>query len=311
MKIALVGLGKIARDRHYPALAASEDFELLAGASPDSGIEGLPWYPDLATLLHAVPAVTAVSLCTPPQARFAVARYALRQGRDVLLEKPPGMTVSEVTGLARLAEQNRAVLFSSWHSRHARAVATARAWLAERVLRTVRVNWQEDVRVWHPGQAWIWQVGGLGVFDPGINALSILTHILPGNLAVRDAELWYPENCQTPIAARLLLADLNDTTVHMELDFLHPGAPRWDIEVETDNGRLLLSRGGNELTVDDRPVETPPGEEYPSLYAHFAGLVRQRRSEVDLAPLQLVADAFLCGRRAQVAPFIESAAAGV
>jgi D-galactose 1-dehydrogenase len=43
----------------------------------------------------------------------------------------------------------------------------------------VNVIWREDVRVWHPGQDWIWQPGGLGVFDPGINALSIITHILP------------------------------------------------------------------------------------------------------------------------------------
>ena len=32
---------------------------------------------------------------------------------------------------------------------------------------------------WHPGQEWIWQAGGFGVFDPGINALSIVTRILP------------------------------------------------------------------------------------------------------------------------------------
>jgi D-galactose 1-dehydrogenase len=305
IRIALVGLGKIARDQHCPALAALADFELLAGASPHSRIEGLPWYRDLETLLREVPIVTAVSLCTTPQVRFDIARYALQQGRDVLLEKPPGMTVNEVTGLVRIAEQKSAVLFASWHSRHACAVQSARAWLAGRTLREIRINWKEDVRVWHPGQSWIWQAGGLGVFDPGINALSILTYLLPGNLVLRDADLSYPENCETPIAARVLLADSTDTPVHMELDFLHPGAPRWDIEVETGSGRLLLSRGGKLMTIDDRPVETPPSEEYVSLYAHFADLVHHRRNDVDLAPLQLVADAFLCGRRNTVAPFIE------
>jgi D-galactose 1-dehydrogenase len=33
--------------------------------------------------------------------------------------------------------------------------------------------------------------------------------------------------------------------------------------------------------------------------------VRERRSDVDIAPLRLVADAFLSGRRVNVAPFIE------
>jgi predicted dehydrogenase len=32
IRIALVGLGKIAKDRHIPALAASTEFELVAAA---------------------------------------------------------------------------------------------------------------------------------------------------------------------------------------------------------------------------------------------------------------------------------------
>ncbi|MFX5656779.1 hypothetical protein ABTE24_21610, partial [Acinetobacter baumannii] len=51
--------------------------------------------------------------------------------------------------------------------------------LQEHAPRKVKVIWREDVRHWHPDQEWIWQPGGLGVFDPGINALSIVTEILP------------------------------------------------------------------------------------------------------------------------------------
>jgi D-galactose 1-dehydrogenase len=91
----------------------------------------------------------------------------------------------------------------------------------------------------------------------------------------------------------------------MELDFLYPGAPRWDIDVDTDAGRLSLSKGGSEMRFDDKPLSVSPAAEYPGLYAHFADLVRKRCSDVDLAPLQLVADAFLCGERVEVAPFVE------
>ena len=59
------------------------------------------------------------------------------------------------------------------------------------------------------------------------------------------------------------------------------------------------------LTRDGQPVPTPRVTEYANLYAHFASLVRGRRSDVDYAPLQLVADAFLCGRRIEVEPFVE------
>jgi len=307
IRIALVGLGKIARDQHCPALAGNPAFELVAGASPHSRIEGLPCYPDIESMFDHVSPISAVALCTTPQVRFETARYALAQGCDVLLEKPPGRAVSEVTALRGLAERQGAVLYASWHSRHARAVGAARSWLAGRRLRDVSVHWQEDVRVWHPGQRWIWQPGGLGVFDPGINALSILTQLVSGSLALREAVLSYPENCETPIAADLQLADCDDTPIRMTLDFLHAGEPRWDIRVVTDAGCLLLTHGGRDLEIDGRPWEVERGEEYPSLYAHFADLIGLRRSDVDLAPLQLVADAFLCGRRVEVAPFIEPA----
>jgi len=305
IRIAIVGLGKIARDQHLPALAANDQFELIAVASPHSRLEGLPHYTDLAALLRGVPEVSTVALCTTPQVRYETARYALQQGRHVLLEKPPGMTVTEVLELVRLATQKQLALFATWHSRHARAVQPAREWLAGRTIRSVRVDWKEDVRVWHPGQTWIWRAGGLGVFDPGINALSILTRIIPGSLILKDAELSFPGNCETPIAASLQLACADGAPVRMQLDFLHPGTPCWDITVDTDGGRLRLQMGGSVMQVDDQPVATAAGEEYPSLYEHFAQLVRARAIDVDLAPLQLVADAFLCGRRVEVEPFVE------
>jgi D-galactose 1-dehydrogenase len=305
IKLAIVGLGKIARDQHIPVCAASDDFELVAVASPHSKLDGVPSFPSIEELLEAVPDVTAVALCTPPQVRYGAARYALEQGRHVLLEKPPGITVGETQDLAELALCRGVTLFASWHSRHAPAVEPARAWLARRRLRGVKITWKEDVRVWHPGQRWIWQPGGLGVFDPGINALSILTHIIPGVFRLCAADLSFPANCDTPIAAHLQLLGPQAVPTTVELDFLYEGPPSWDIVIETDAGRLHLSKGGQQLHLDDQPLPLPDRTEYTSLYAHFADLVRERRLDVDIAPLQLVADAFLSGRRTPAPPFVE------
>jgi D-galactose 1-dehydrogenase len=304
IKIAIVGLGKIARDQHIPSLAASDAFELIAVASPHSKLDGVPSFADIASLLEAVPEVSAISLCTTPQVRYDVARYALLRGRHVLLEKPPGVTVSEVLALAALAKRMDVALFASWHSRHAPAVEPARAWLAARKILGIKITWKEDVRVWHPGQEWIWQAGGLGVFDPAINALSILTRIIPGAVVLKDAELSFPRNCQTPIAAKLVI-DSQGVRGDVDLDFLQTGIQTWDILVETDAGQLRLSMGGKMMAVDGRPVEIARTSEYANLYAHFEELVRGRRIDADLAPLQLVADAFLCGRRLEVDPFVE------
>src|SRR5258708_20255383 len=220
IKIAIVGLGKIGGDKHIRSVKASDEFELIAVASPHGRLDGVPSFGDIDTLLQAIPDVAAVALCTTPQVRYEIARHALQRGRHVLLEKPPGVTVSEALALTELARQKGVALFASWHSRHARAVEPARVWLAERKILSATITWKEDVRVWHPGQPWIWKAGGLGVFDPGINALSILTKIVPGALALKSAELSFPSNSDTPIAARLSLIDSWVALTHVELDVL-------------------------------------------------------------------------------------------
>lgn len=305
IRLALVGMGKIARDQHIPALAADRRFELVGVASPHHRHAGVPNHPDLQRLFAAVPNIEAVSLCTPPQVRYAIARYALEHGRHVMLEKPPGATLSEVAALADLAQQRKVTLFATWHSREAAGVVPAREWLATRKIRRATVTWKEDVRVWHPGQKWIWEAGGLGVFDPGINALSIITRIVPTAVVLKSAELSFPANCQTPIAARLVLADGAGAEIHCELDFLQTGPQTWDIEIEAYDGRAVLSKGGSTLHIDGQPAVVAADREYPNLYAHFARLVLEGRSDVDVAPLRLVADALLCGRRREVEPFIE------
>ena len=109
-------------------------------------------------------------------------------------------TVSEVEDLKALAAEKGVSLFASWHSRYAPAVEAARTFLAGTTARRISLVWKEDVRKWHPGQAWIWEAGGFGVFDPFINCLSIVTHILPP-LHITRAELISANRCT--VAARM------------------------------------------------------------------------------------------------------------
>lgn len=303
LKIAVVGVGKIARDQHLPVIAESPDFELVAAASRAGRVEGAPNFTSLRELLERGPAVDAVALCTPAVARGPDARLAIARGVHVLLEKPPTATLSEAADLARRATEAGVTLFASWHSRFAPSVAEAKAWLEGRKVRSVEVTWKEDVRVWHPGQQWIFAAGGLGVFDPGVNALSILTRLLPQAFSLTQARLTFPANRQAPIVAQLAFEDVNGAAIAADLDFLHQGEPRWDIAVDTDAGRLLLSQGGAELSVDGAAARSAPPHtahpEYAPLYAHFARLIAERRSDVDISPLRHVADAFMLGERVE------------
>ena len=303
MKIAIVGFGKIARDQHVPAIVAVPGIDLVAIASPYGGLPGIPWYGTLETLLAHERDVEAVALCTPPQVRRQQAALALAAGRHVLLEKPPGATVSELRGLADTAHRSGLTVFAAWHSQFAPAVEPAREMITAHGVQGIEINWKEDVRVWHPGQSWIWEPGGLGVFDPGINALSILTHLISEKLFVTEAELCFPSNREAPIAATVTLAGNSGLQVRAAFDFRQTGKERWDIEMQTGAGTFILSEGGARLSMGGRDLADGPVREYRGVYQRFLRLIETEACEVDAAPLAHVADAFMLGRRVVVDPF--------
>jgi predicted dehydrogenase len=303
IKLALVGVGKIARGQHLPALTRNPAFELVAAVNRDGPLTHVSTFSDTASMLASGIEVDAVSLCTPPACRYEIAREALEAGLHVTLEKPPAASVEEVHDLEKRAQQRGLTLFTTWHSREAAGVEPAREWLSERTIESVRVNWKEDIRVWHPGQHWILQAGGMGVFDPGINALSILTRILPEKLTIQSATLQYPYNWESPIAAEVEMSHGSKARVRASFDFLYSGTPCWDIEVLTDQQTLLLCEGGSRLYIDEIPHLAAADQEYARLYQRFAELIAAGNSDVDSTPLQLVADAFKLGHRQRSAAF--------
>ena len=62
--------------------------------------------------------------------------------------------------------------------------------------------------------------------------------------------------------------------------------------------------GGSELYVNGKLTAAEPLAEYEGIYAHFAELLRTGKSHVDKAPLQLVSDCFMLGRRVETEAFV-------
>ncbi|MDT7934799.1 MAG: Gfo/Idh/MocA family oxidoreductase [Sphingomonadaceae bacterium] len=303
IRIAIVGLGKIARDQHLPAIAANPAYKLVATASTSGGQAGVPGFASIDELVASGINVDAVSICTPPGPRPAIAITALSAGMDVFLEKPPAATLSEFEAIRTAAAANRRVLLASWHARFAPFVDEARRWAAGRTITSGRMSWRESVRKWHPGQDWLWQPGGNGVFDPGINGLSILTAVSPLPVAVRKAAFDVPDGAQTPIAATLTLV-AGAAEIAVDLDFRAEGGETWEIELHaSDGGRLLLAQGGAAISIDGETQRSEPEREYPNLYEHFAQLIARRDSDADASPLMLVADASLIASRSTVEAF--------
>lgn len=307
-RIGLIGLGKIAQDQHLPVIAKSPSFELAAVSSQRGLTAGNAFaFRDHAELLAKTPDLEAVAVCTPPQARHAIARDALLAGKHVMLEKPPAATLSELSDLKRLAERNGLVLMTTWHSQYNAGVDEAKRLLDGKTVTKLFVEWKEDVRKWHPGQAWIFRAGGFGVFDPCINALSIVTKIMPEPVTVSRAELLFPANADAPIAANLALACGGRTQgFGVETDWRPIAKDIWEISIETKDGLALkLFSGGARLEVDGKVAVDKKAEEYEAIYEHFGRLLKSGESHVDAAPFELVADAFLVGTRTVVDAFEE------
>jgi len=301
LRIAIIGFGKIAVDEHVPALARDPRLELAAVAggrnTPPPSVRRFKDHHEL--LRECAGELDAVAISTPPRPRYEIARDCLEAGLEVLLEKPPCGTVGEIENLAGLAQGLGRTLFTAWHSQFAPGVAPAVALIGHRPIAHIEIIWREDVRRWHPGQDWVFAPGGFGVFDPGINALSIVSKLAPEALLVEAAQIAVPEGRAGPIAASL---SLSRGTAH--LDWRAVDDEEHTIRLRLDDGGLIeLTGGGAALSIDgaNQPLASPG--EYPSLYAHFAELIAERRSDVDVKPLRAVADAFLVASREATAPF--------
>ncbi len=300
-KIAVIGVGKIAQDQHLPVIDASDDFELAATVSTRGvGHGSVPVFKTPAELYAAMPEVSLVSICTPPGIRHTYVREALEAGKDVMMEKPPTTTISELDDLIAHAKRLDRVLYQTWHSQFNAAVDRAKVILAEEGVTSARIDWRESVRKWHPGQDWVWEPGGFGVCDPGINAFSIFTKVMPFPVFVDKATLTFPENRQTPVDVEIAFksSQAHNPDLSCGFNWLEENGEVWTIRFTTGQGNeIKLERGGRTLRVNGEVVLEHGDLEYSAMYDRFADLLERHESDVDAAPLRLMSDVFFLGAR--------------
>jgi predicted dehydrogenase len=303
IRIAIIGYGKIAEDQHVPAIEGNDRFELVATSSRSGQGVGEK-FTDWRELIRSVDGLEAVAITTPPEPRYTIARECIEAGLHCLLEKPPTTGLAEIADLDCLAQGKGVTAFTTWHAQHHSTVDSAAKALAGKRIKSMQIHWHEDVHKWHPGQQWIWEPGGFGVFDPGINAFSIATRIFPGSLFVKSAELSFPEDAQTPIVADVVFYSPDaDGELTASLDWRRTEGEEWTITIETADGTTVrLEDGGARLILDDQTSADNGIGEYPDIYRRFVDLIDERRSLIDVAPLRLVADCLLVGGRKSVGP---------
>jgi predicted dehydrogenase len=299
--IGLVGCGEIAHQQHGPFLlgpANDTGLRLVATADPRQELsDGLRHYPDHQAMLAAEPTLAAISIASPTGTHAAVAKDVLRAGRHVLLEKPPATTLTELDALARLAAEQGRVLVTSFHARHNPTVARLRELLEGRQPpRHLNIQWRENFERWHAGQTWPWRPDGFGVFDPGINALSILCHVLPGlAFRVTEARFRMPAGAATPSFVQMHLA-WEGGQGSVTFEWRKDGEDVWDIALDSPGPEgkteALLLRSVRRLLRDGEVVtSTTADEEYAGVYRAFRDALDSGESGVSRREMQIIEEA--------------------
>jgi D-galactose 1-dehydrogenase len=310
-KVALVGNRQ---DRPRPARAVDRG---IAGLGPCS--HGLAaWQRRWRGSLHDLDAMLRSAARHRGGLALHAAGSALRlcgrrlAGRHVMLEKPPGATLSECHALEASGAPDAGVsIYATWHSREAaRLLRYAKAWLTRQDAARLTVTWKEDVRRWHPGQDWIWKAGGLGRVRSG-HQCAFHRHRNPARPGPPDRVQLDFRRTAKP---RLRPPDLRPSARRRcpaVFDFRQEGDQIWTIESRPTMARLVLSDGGNSLSIDGEvQAETtltgnPLAGRISAPLREDGRLVRKGGIDMDLSPMTHVADAFLLGRRITVEPFIE------
>ena len=113
VRVAFIGAGRQANWRHYPSVASQPDVELAAVCDlvPEKAEEtakrwGVPkTYQKYEQMLEEVDP-DAVYCIMGPGAIHEPVSYLLQKGRNVFIEKPPGLTLNQIKVLAYYAQAN-------------------------------------------------------------------------------------------------------------------------------------------------------------------------------------------------------------
>jgi predicted dehydrogenase len=140
---AVVGVGYFG-SLHALCYSRLPGSRLQALVDPDPITQSLaehldvPWFTCVAELPSTI---RAVSIATPVATHFGLTRSLLRQGLDVLLEKPIAETAAQATELRMVAEANQCILQIGHIERFNPAFATGRVLLPlARTIRSVRTT---------------------------------------------------------------------------------------------------------------------------------------------------------------------------
>tara|TARA_B100001057_G_C22861315_1_gene954597 strand:+ start:1090 stop:2019 length:930 start_codon:yes stop_codon:yes gene_type:complete len=290
INVAIYGLGKIAFDQHIPSINSSKDFKLVAAISSSEHYPEIPKFSSILEMFDSKVKVDAISLCMPPSARFKIAQEAISYKYDLFLEKPPCKSLKECKNLIKSARLSSVTLFAGWHSKYALMISKAKNWIDTYGYDYFEINWKENVNKWHPNQNWITKKNGFGVFDSGMNALSILYELTNNDFFADNVEFYKPMNWDSPIAVKFNLGVKDKICGEANFDFRASEIESWEIKFFSGKNKLFLLNGGQSMFVNNISIkdEGKKLSEYENMYEHFRDTILRKETNFDTRPLNLV-----------------------
>jgi len=300
IRVGLVGYGFASKTFHAPLISGTADMELAAISTSDAAKVHADW-PSVQTVadpqaLFDDPTIQLIVIPTPNDTHFPLAKAALNAGKNVVVDKPFTVTLSQARELDALAKAN-GLLLSVFHNRRWDSdFLTVKSLLKDGTLGEVRYfeshfdRFRLEVR-----QRWREQKGaGSGIwYDLGPHLIDQALQLFGSPVAMNvdlaelrpsaqttdyfHATLIYPQRRVVLHASMLVAAQSPRYQIHgtqgsyvkygldPQEDSLKAGArpPQEDWGYDMRDGVLTVVNGD---VLDEQTLLTIPGN-YPAYYA--------------------------------------------
>lgn len=328
--LGLIGFGNIGKI-HYGALTKSGQTDFYVQAIADLSVQAVndsvKFYDDYRELLKN-PNIQAVSINTPPNTHHQLVMDALRVGKHVLVEKPPALTVAQCEEMSVCANQQERVLFMSFHARYNLSVEAAKEELVDKNIEGIDIQYSEYAPNYHDTHGWIYnpEIAGGGVLiDSGINALSVVTYVLPDwiSFSVKDAKFKKAEGFKVETKAHVGFSFGSKGSGTLSMDWMNKGPQVRQVTFKADgdtyvvdivknifskNGEVRVNVDASREIVDQQSeykqslrlrlkqsLNSSLSSEYRGVYRDFARHLAQGKSLISTKELAFIQEAYKRG----------------
>ena len=289
LKFALIGTGGIAQT-YAQAFQTSDCCRLVAvcDVNKDSARAfaepfGAKVFTDY-KMLAEKSRIDAVIISTPPDSHPEIAMFFMRQGTNVLCEKPLCLSVAEAKEMIECAEQSNVVFTMATKFRYCADVVKAKAIIASGVLGevvqfenafTAKVDMSKR---WNSDRA----ISGGGVLmDNGTHSVDIIRYFLGAITDVLALETAGTQNLSVDENVKLLVKTANNVAASVDLTWgINKELPNF-ISVYGTNGTLHIGWRESKYKLNSSPDWTIFGKGYDKVQAFKSKLENFRNAIVD------------------------------